>query len=446
MKRRLTAAVMALVCAAGLWFGAGTNGYAAADLDSAVSKNVREPAERDLEALNISLNEHEWLVLFYTNMLRLENGLHPLSTFGTLQSACDVRANELGTLFSHTRPNGTDCYSILNEMGISYMSAAENIAAGRTNAMDTIVDWWNSQGHRDNMLSGNVHMGVGYQHIPNTEYGNYWVQLFTGGCATQSIGIVDDQNYVYLLPAGESLNLLGLVVEARCEHGTSYLPLLDGMCSGYDTGVTGQTQTITVQYNGCSTQVQVYSYPPMQFSDVNYSTWYYGYVEYVYALELMTGLNSTYFGAADPLARAQFATILYRMNGEPWVAYSPIFRDVPDGSWYTDPIVWAGGQGVVTGYSNGNFGPTDYINREQMAVMMYRYAVARGYDTSARADFGGFSDAAYVSDFAGEAMQWAVGTGIISGKDNQTRLDPQGNANRAECATIITRFVSTYGL
>ena len=165
----------------------------------------------------------------------------------------------------------------------------------------------------------------------------------------------------------------------------------------------------------------------------------------MYALGLMTGLNDTYFGAADPLARAQFATILYRINGEPEVGYSPEFADVPDGVWYTDPILWASEQGVVTGYSNGNFGPGDYINREQMAVMMYRYALSRGYDTSSRADFGSFTDGAYVSDFAVEAMQWAVGTGIISGKDNQTRLDPQGNANRAECATIITRFVSTYG-
>lgn len=325
------------------------------------------------------------------------------------------------------------------------MSAAENIAEGRTDPWDTINDWWNSPGHQRNMLSDNDHMGVGYQYNPYTAYGHYWVQLFTGGCTTQSISIVDDQGYIYLLPAGESIDTLGLVVEARCEDGSSYLPLMNGMCSGYDSNASDQIQTVTVQYNGCSTQIRIYSYPPMQFTDVNYSTWYYGYVEYVYALGLMTGLNDTYFGAADPLARAQFATILYRINGEPEVGYSPEFADVPDGVWYTDPIIWASEQGVVTGYSNGNFGPGDYINREQMAVMMYRYAQSKGYDTSSRADFSGFSDGAYVSDFAVEAMQWAVGTGIISGKDRETRLDPQGNANRAECATIITRFVSTYG-
>ena len=113
---------------------------------------------------------------------------------------------------------------------------------------------------------------------------------------------MDDQNYIYLLPAGGSIDNLGLIVEARCEHGSSYLPLMDGMCSGYDPNAADQIQTVTVQYNGCSAQIQIYSYPPMQFSDVNYSTWYYGYVEYVYALGLMTGLNDTYFGAVDPLA------------------------------------------------------------------------------------------------------------------------------------------------
>ena len=75
---------------------------------------------------------------------------------------------------------------------------------------------------------------------------------------------------------------------------------------------------------------------------------------------------------------------------------------------------------------------------------MYRYANYLGYNTSQRADYSRFSDAYRVNSFAWEAMQWAVGTGIITGKDNGTRLDPQGNASRAECATIITRFLQLY--
>jgi hypothetical protein len=182
-----------------------------------------------------------------------------------------------------------------------------------------------------------------------------------------------------------------------------------------------------------------------EFTDVHEGDWFYDSVQYVSKNKLMTGLNETIFGPYDFLARAQFAVILHRMNGEPQMPYSSRFHDVAAGLWYTDAILWAADTGVVTGYTNGNFGPGDNINREQMALMMYRYANHKGYDTSARADFGSYQDASMVSDFAEEAMQWAVGEKIITGKYNETQLDPKGNASRAECATIIMRFVEKYG-
>ncbi|WP_346663391.1 S8 family serine peptidase [uncultured Merdimonas sp.] len=184
----------------------------------------------------------------------------------------------------------------------------------------------------------------------------------------------------------------------------------------------------------------------LAFQDVPLDAWYYDPVKYVFEKGIMTGLNQTTFGAVEALARAQFAVILYRMNGEPAVEGTADFPDVSPGTWYTDAVSWAAAEGVVTGYSDtGNFGPGDEINREQMAVMMYRYAKSRGYDVGQRADFSGYQDAALVHDFAGEAMQWAVGTGIISGKYDQTLLDPLGQASRAECATIIMRFLEYYG-
>ncbi len=185
----------------------------------------------------------------------------------------------------------------------------------------------------------------------------------------------------------------------------------------------------------------------MSFGDVSTDHWYYDYVKYVYDRGLMTGLNENDFGAVQSLARAQFAVILYRMEGEPEVEYKDVFPDVADGQWYTDAIMWANQAGIVTGYTDsGLFGFADDINREQMAVMMHRYAEYKGFDISKKADFGAFSDAANVNEFADEAMQWAVGTGIISGKDEGTRIDPQGDAARAECATIIQRFVTAYGM
>ena len=189
-------------------------------------------------------------------------------------------------------------------------------------------------------------------------------------------------------------------------------------------------------------------YLDIPFEDVwdNYEAWYYDAVKYVHHKWLMTGLNQTTFGPSESLARAQFATILYRMNDEPQMDYKALFSDVNSGMWYTNPILWAANEGVVTGYTNGNFGPADQITREQMAVMMYRYAQSKGYDTEYKADFSYYQDAVYVSGFAQDAMRWAVGNGIITGTSNGTRLNPQGYANRAECATIIMRFCEAYDM
>ncbi|MDB7952894.1 RICIN domain-containing protein [Faecalitalea cylindroides] len=181
------------------------------------------------------------------------------------------------------------------------------------------------------------------------------------------------------------------------------------------------------------------------FLDVTLHNWFYESVKYVYDNGLMTGLNETTFGPYESLARAQFAVILHRMNGSPDIEYTNKFPDVADNQWYTDAILWANEAGVVGGYTDtGKFGPGDNINREQMAVMMYRYANYLGYDTSARADISKYTDAGNVNEFAKEAMSWAVGEGIITGKYNETQLDPQGNASRAECATIIMRFMEYY--
>ena len=171
--------------------------------------------------------------------------------------------------------------------------------------------------------------------------------------------------------------------------------------------------------------------------------WVYNSAKYVYDNGLMSGLNTTTFGAAELLSRAQFAVILHRMNGSPEVAYTAKFPDVPNGTWYSIPVSWANSVGAVTGYAhNSCFGPADPITREQMILMMYRYENYCDYDTSSQASLIGYQDYNSVSDYAVDAMSWAVGTGIITG--DQGRLNPQGKVNRAVCATIIKRFRQKY--
>lgn len=180
----------------------------------------------------------------------------------------------------------------------------------------------------------------------------------------------------------------------------------------------------------------------LPFDDISQNDWFAKEVRYVYEKKLMTGLDETTFAPYGILSRAQFAVILYRMAGSPSVVFDEKrFPDVEEG-WYSDAVIWANDQEIINGYThNGCFGPADSITREQMATMMYRYAEKMNYDISASADFSGFEDSYKVSEFAGKAMRWAVGSSIITGKYNGTILDPQGEASRAECAIILQRFL-----
>lgn len=180
------------------------------------------------------------------------------------------------------------------------------------------------------------------------------------------------------------------------------------------------------------------------YEDVQPDDWFYLYVKNVTMAGTMTGLNATTFAPNTPLVRAQFAQVLYRLSGEPDVTYNAAFQDVADNDWYTSAVIWANSQKITTGYTDtGLFGTNDNITREQLAVMLLRYddtLVNNYYKTDKRADLTKFQDGTSVSDFAKDAMAWAVERKLIEGKDNGTRLDPQGTASRAECAAILTRY------
>lgn len=179
------------------------------------------------------------------------------------------------------------------------------------------------------------------------------------------------------------------------------------------------------------------------YRDVKPGDWFYPYVEDVSEDEYMTGKSPTVFAPLDNLARAQLATVIYRIHEKPDTAYESRFPDVPDGTFYSVPVTWANTYGVITGYVDGKFGPSDDITREQLATMLYRYAVKLGYDTSESGDLSAFPDAGNVSDFAKEAMEWANGAAIITGDSG--KLNPQGKVNRAVGATMIARFTNLIG-
>lgn len=213
---------------------------------------------------------------------------------------------------------------------------------------------------------------------------------------------------------------------------------------GWNTQKDGKGTDVTADTKFKEDTIVYAIFVKLPYDDVDMETgdWFYDAVVYAYQNGLMTGLDKTTFGPYDTLSRAQFAVILWRAAGSPETAFDGRYPDVAPGEWYSDAVSWATKVKVIEGYTyNGYFGTADNITREQMAVMMYRYAKVQGMDISKTADLDKFKDGGSVSEFAREAMEWAVGSGIIQGKYNGTTIDPQGNTARSECAIILMRYL-----
>lgn len=180
----------------------------------------------------------------------------------------------------------------------------------------------------------------------------------------------------------------------------------------------------------------------MPFTDVASGAWYYDAVSFVYKRGLMAGTGDNLFSPNVTTSRGMIVTILYRLDGSP-SASSAGFTDVTSGQWYTDAVNWAAANDIVAGYGNGLFGPNDTVTREQMAVILYRYAQYKGYDTSASNSLNGYTDVGGVSSWALTAMQWANAEGLINGTSGTT-LSPTNGATRAEVAQILMRFCENF--
>lgn len=175
------------------------------------------------------------------------------------------------------------------------------------------------------------------------------------------------------------------------------------------------------------------------FTDVSPDSWYYEAVSFVAEQGLMTGTGSTTFSPGETTTRGMVATILYRLAGSP-EGEDLSFADVAAGQWYTAGVSWAAANGVMEG-DGSRFAPEEVITREQMAVLAYRYAQLQGCDVAAAGDsLSAYADGDSVSDWAAEAMAWAVDAGVLSGKDGSL-LDPQGQLTRAEAAQILSNLV-----
>lgn len=174
------------------------------------------------------------------------------------------------------------------------------------------------------------------------------------------------------------------------------------------------------------------------FTDVKTTDWFYDAVSYVYTEGLMTGTGSYTFSPNGTTSRAMLVTILWRLQGEPYVSgYG--FNDVKSSAYYYDAVRWAARYGIVEGYEGNVFKPDDAITREQFAAILYRYADYCNYNTSASTNLSAYKDSAKVSSWAATSMKWAVAEGLFEG-DNLGNLDPQGQTTRAACAKLLMAF------
>lgn len=164
-------------------------------------------------------------------------------------------------------------------------------------------------------------------------------------------------------------------------------------------------------------------------------------VDFVTARDLFQGTSETTFAPNTAMTRGMLVTVLYRLDGERKGDAAASFTDVAQDAWYTDAVAWGAENKVVEGLGNDTFAPTANITREQLAAMVYRYAKTLGYGYEGEwASHLDFNDTEKVSDWSLEAVNWLVDNGVLTGKPGQL-LDPQGNATRAEVATVLERFV-----
>ena len=177
----------------------------------------------------------------------------------------------------------------------------------------------------------------------------------------------------------------------------------------------------------------------LPFDDVLQTSWYYDAVEYVYLNHLMRGTSKKMFSPKTDMSRAMIATVLYRLENKSALAGCTAFSDVASNEWYTDAIYWAAENNIINGYGNNQFGPMDNVTREQLAVILSNYARYKGIPIDTNGNLLTFSDIQDTSVWAKEAISWANGVGILSGKGNNI-LDPKGFTTRAEVAQILMNY------
>jgi hypothetical protein len=274
-----------------------------------------------------------------------------------------------------------------------------------------------AQGSSDGKISGVT---------TDMEYASSTSGPWTTVSGTEVTGLSAGTYYVRYTATDSSFasNAATVTVGVKASYYPTQKPTSPTKPDDTDQGTVGSDDT------GC---------PSLAFSDLNTSLWYHACVDYVLNMGLMEGMSDTTFRPNGTLTRAMMVQILYNKAGRPEVtAQESPFTDVSLDAWYADAIVWGERTGVIEGYGDGTFGPGDYVTREQMAAMFWRYE-GRQQPTQETLDF---TDAADVSGWALDALLWANENGIITGMGDGT-LAPRATATRAQVAQMLMNYLQS---
>lgn len=377
---------------------------------------------------------YENAVLFWTNVERSRNGLSELKTTSALQSAAGIRAGEIVSSFSHTRPNGTKWSTALKSAGVSGGYTAENIAGGKAAPYDTVTQWMNSSGHRANILNSNYsYMGAGYKYASGSTYTHYWTQEFAGGesCSGASgcfyvapTGVAVDKSSVSL-PVGGTAKISGIPSPAyateviSCTSSNPAVVRVESAQVNVFTikGVSNGTAELTVRCGSYSKTVFVKVGTGVNsdnpFVDVSSGAVYHNAVLWAYKNDITGGTDAYHFSPYNDCTRGQVVTFLWRAAGCPSPrSTSNPFVDVKSGSYCYDAVMWAYQKGITGGVDATHFMPDRTVTREQFVTMLWKY---HGSPSVTCANpFVDVSRGSYCYD----AVMWAYKTGVTKGIDS----------------------------
>ena len=271
---------------------------------------------------------------------------------------------------------------------------------------------------------------------------------YSGNGSTGGSVPVDNGSY----EKGDPVTVLGNTGSLR-RSGRSFTgwnTAADGSGTGYTAGdtfdmgmadVTLYAQWKKKHKHSSSTTLEDEEIPggEIPFKDID-GHWAQDSITWAWQKGFMEGVSKSVFDPDGSVTRAMFVTAMYRLSDETASRITVAFNDVPEGQWYTDAVAWASEKGIVMGYGDGNFGVSDRITREQMAMMIYRYMQKYGTEPTVVSMTGpGYGDAAQISAWALDGISYSYEARLMTGR-NGNLFEPQGRATRAEMAVILERI------